>query len=230
MPRSCLQDHDHTLPTVSHVRALDHTRHTKLDGIVPGQQGEHSDDGCQPWTFPICYDAHGYTRGIHAQVRSGALVDVRWHLLWRQRQAYDDIALGGRELELIGELRCPCRVGILAWMSLDKMLNGRLTYIGTTCKRDGCGSDDRDDASLLVGGGFLLGDHVGLWSAILLQLHKHLMTRGHDSLSQRGLRGGGKLLMQGSRRRSPRVRVKDSLQSEGEVRKHGNSNGTRRGW
>lgn len=31
--------------------------------------------------------------------------------------AYDDVALGRRELELIGKLWCPCRVGILSVVS-----------------------------------------------------------------------------------------------------------------
>jgi hypothetical protein len=47
--------------------------HTDLNRVVAGKKREHANDSGQPRTLPIRYDAHGYARCIHAQVRSGSL-------------------------------------------------------------------------------------------------------------------------------------------------------------
>jgi hypothetical protein len=49
------------------------------------------------------------------------LAAVPYHYEWvisvGLQTSYDDIALGRAQLELIGELGCPCRVGILSLVS-----------------------------------------------------------------------------------------------------------------
>lgn len=67
--------------------------------------------------------------------------------------AYDDIALGGRELELVGELRCPRRVCILRGGVSAGLWTAGLgrTHVGSTGQRNGGRSDDGHDPRLLVG-------------------------------------------------------------------------------
>jgi len=72
--------------------------------------------------------------------------------------SYDDIALRRAQLELIGELGCPCRVGILSLVSWDGKVR-RVTYVGTAGKSDCRGSNDRDDARLLMDRAINFGDH-----------------------------------------------------------------------
>jgi hypothetical protein len=115
---SCLLGPGRMLHIISISIPPHRVRRTDLDGIVAGQQRKHPNNGRDSRTLPVCYHAHGYARGIHAEVRSSALVSVRgWSFEWTRR-AYDDIALRGRELELISKLRSPRRVGILLSVSL----------------------------------------------------------------------------------------------------------------
>jgi hypothetical protein len=65
------------LHAVSSVFKHNKCQHTKLNGIVAYQQREHPNDSCKTRALSVRYDAHWYTRGIHAQVRRGALVLVR---------------------------------------------------------------------------------------------------------------------------------------------------------
>jgi hypothetical protein len=77
--------------------------------------------------------------------------------------AYDDIALCRGQLELIGELRCPCGVGVLAYVSITPLQHyvGMVTYICPASQRNSCRGNHGYNARLLVGGDFLLGDHGG---------------------------------------------------------------------
>jgi hypothetical protein len=82
------------LPTISTAHGMSRYRRTKLDGIVADQQRKHADYSCRTGSLLIRYNANGYTRSIHAQVRSRALHRIRIDCEERTRCSYDDIALG----------------------------------------------------------------------------------------------------------------------------------------
>lgn len=77
IPRSCPPDPYRMLPTVSAITQLEVFHPTELDGIVADQQRDHANNCRRTWSSLVRYDAHGYARSIHAEIRSRALLNVR---------------------------------------------------------------------------------------------------------------------------------------------------------
>ena len=47
----------------------------------------------------------------------------------RHEGTYDDVTLGGRELQLLGKLRCPCRVCVLDMSARIEDAYGQQTFV-----------------------------------------------------------------------------------------------------
>jgi hypothetical protein len=65
-------------------------------------------------------------------------------------ESYNNVALGRGELELLGELRRPCGIGILAFVSALVAIRTGQTHVRSTGQGDGRSCDDGHYPHLLV--------------------------------------------------------------------------------
>ena len=80
---------------------------TRSNGIISKSQREHANDCSQTRTLPVGDHAHGYTRRVHAEIRGSALEQSDLQL-GMDFATYNNVRLRRGELQLFGELGCPC--------------------------------------------------------------------------------------------------------------------------